>query len=62
MNEAKRLRYQQPRFMAVEQENKGREHTQWGDKKLRVDATVLLTWGAVIVLTIIFWFLVVKLL
>jgi hypothetical protein len=62
MNEAKKLTYQQPEFMAVKDEHQGGEDTGWmHGKKLRVNSAVLLTWIVVILLTIIFWYLISKL-
>jgi hypothetical protein len=62
MNEAKKLTYQQPDFMAVKDEDHGSKDTGWMHrKKLRVDKVVLLTWIVIIVLTVIFWYLMTKL-
>lgn len=61
MNGAKKLKYHEPRFMAVDEENKQGKKMVGNNKKWHLDTTVVLAWIAVIVLTIIFWYLVVNL-
>jgi len=63
MNEAKKLKYQEPGFMAVNKENKGSKQTDTGKKnKYWFDPVVLITWIAIILFTIILWYLILKVL
>ncbi|WP_170971042.1 hypothetical protein [Ilyomonas limi] len=57
------LKHQQPSFMAIEKEKTGGEELSAAKrKKWKVDKIVLLTWIAIIVLTIVFWYMILKLL
>ena len=61
MSVATSLKYQQPRFMAVKEKDSN-EQDVIKSKKWMVNKVVLLTWIIIIALTVIFWYLILKLL
>jgi len=62
MSSAPSFKHQQPRFMAVKTEEKQSESTIVNkQKKEKINIGILATWVIVIVLTIIFWYLILKL-
>ena len=62
MSSAPSFKHQQPRFMAVKT---GKEHSESTienkQKKGTINIGILATWVTVILLTIIFWYLILKL-
>ena len=62
MSSAPSYKDQQPMFMAVKTEEKQRESTIVNKQKTRkINLGILVTWLVVIVLTIIFWYFILKL-
>jgi len=61
MSVATSLKYQQPRFMAVKEKDSN-EQDVIKAKKWKVNKVVLLTWIIIIAITVIFWYLILKLL
>jgi hypothetical protein len=62
MSSALSLKHQQPKFMAVETGKKESEPIIINkQKKWKINKGILATWIVVIVLTILFWYLIIQL-
>lgn len=61
MSAATSFKYQQPRFMAVKEGKRSDEPNVIKAKRWKVNKMVLLTWLIIIALTVVFWYLVLKL-
>ena len=65
MSAVSSLKHQQPSFMAVETEKKFSEPAEPivvnKHKKVKINLGILVTWIAVLILTIIFWYFILKL-
>ena len=61
MSLAVSLKHQQPTFMAVKTEKKKSEQIIGNRQKRKINKSVLVTWVTLIILTILFWYFILKL-